>query len=415
MESESKEFQQLHQELAYYKSQLDRLAGNTIKDQYALSQLNYDLSQLRKGFQIIADIQRNFNGLTSPDTLYANVLDAIQSNMATDRVILLKPNPGRTHLKPYLWKGYSYEEVASFESIEIPISNAFPNEKKSLLMNSQISPTEFEQDLQRLFLAPYFVFTPLLNDGKLSGALFVARNVEHRLLSTKSYSQSSVDTFESIAGMISAFTQQLEKSKVMERERIRIARDMHDVVGSELSKISIACENIKKQNSANKELAAQLTNVQNAASRLVDNIGNIIWALNPVNNNTISLVGYLREYAFDYLEMNHLPLTFQAPDLSDDLPVRHEARTHIFMVVKESLHNIVKHAKANQVTIQISINNNVFSCSVSDTGIGFSPKIIHRFGNGLRNMEQRVAETGGTFSITSIPGKGTKVQLNVPL
>ncbi|CAN5303068.1 hypothetical protein BH10BAC4_BH10BAC4_07600 [soil metagenome] len=415
MQEDSLELDQVRKELAYYKAQVDQLAGNTMKDQYGLAQLSYDHSQLMKGFQIIADIQRSFNAFTSPDALYRSVLDAILSNMSTDKVVMLMPDYAKMNLKPNLWRGYSQEESSVFAAVEIPISMAFSKEKKSHLVNSQIEPTKFEKQLQQLLGAPYFVFTPLHNDGKLWAALFAGRNYENRLLSTKSYSQSSVDTFESIAGMISSFTQQLEQNKLMEKERIRIARDMHDDVGSELSKISIACENIKKQYPSDLELRNHLSNVQTAAGKLVDNIGNIIWALNPINNNTISLIGYLREYAYDYLEMNQLALDFDAPELSVDHPIRHEARTHIFMVIKEALHNIVKYADATKVNINVILKDNSISCEVSDNGKGFSKTDQRNFGNGLRNMQQRISETGGAFSITSAYGKGTRVSLEVPI
>lgn len=412
MDDLNEDLERLQNELAYYKKQVDLHAGNALRDQYALAQLSYDNAQLMRSFQLIADIQRTFSAYSTVDALYCAVLEAMVSLLENDRVVLLKANGPA--LRPQLWRGFSEDEARELSAKEFLAPEAFYTHKESLMVNSQREPTVFEQELQLVFMSPHFILTPLVKENLIWGALFTGRKYEHKVMSYKSFAKSNIDTLEVIAGMISAFTLQIEKIKQMESERSRIARDMHDDVGAELSRISIACANVKGQYESNPELSEQLSLIQNSSSQLISNIGDIVWALSPVNNNTLSLVGYIREYAYNYLEMNHIFLSFEAPELPLDDEVRHEVRTHLFMVVKECLHNIIKHAAATKVGVAITITNDVFSCTISDNGIGFEINQEPKFGNGLRNLSQRMVEMGGIFNITSKPHAGTMVEFAAP-
>ena len=407
------ELERLQNELAYYKAQVDWHAGNALRDQYALAQLSHDRSQLMKSFQLIADIQRTFNAHSTPDALYSTVLEAMLSLMEIDRVVLLKSIG--TVLKLHLWKGFSESEGCQWKNKEFRVSENFFTERKPLFINSETEPTSSERELQVIFGCPYFIVVPLVKENLVWGALFTGRMHEHKVMYYKPYTKSSVDIMEAIAGMISAFTSQIERNTQMERERSRIARDMHDDVGSELSRLAIACDNVKKQYPSDSKLQDALSHIQNSSSQLINNIGNIIWALNPINNTTLSLVGYIREYASDYLEAHRVSLSFKAPELPVDRLVRHEVRTHLFMVLKECLHNVIKHAAATKVSIQITLESDLFSCTIQDNGKGFELNQKRAFGNGLRNIRQRMEEIGGTLSFKSRPQEGTTVQFAVPI
>jgi signal transduction histidine kinase len=190
---------------------------------------------------------------------------------------------------------------------------------------------------------------------------------------------------------------------------------MHDDIGSELSKIAITCEHLKKRFPTQADTINELDIIKGSTAAIVNNIGNIIWALNPINNTLDGLLGYLREYAFEYLEIHHLEVLFNLPQTTESRVISHEVRTHVFMVVKEALHNIIKHAAASVAEISIVIAQNKLVCFISDNGVGMSENKNSNFGNGLRNMKQRIAETGGNLMLYSEPGKGTKIEFKVPL
>jgi len=415
MNKKSDQIIQLEKELAYYKKQVDLLSGSTLTNQYAFTQLSNVCRKYINGFQIIADIQRSYSFYSRKEVLYENFLEGILAQMFLDRVVLLEIIPGTNEMKPVLWKGYNEEESVCMSNISIAMPETFLEEKKSILVNNEAAPDVFEMHIQNSLLAPHFILTPLVKNQQAWGALYVAMQKDINTISYIPLVRSNINMFESLAGMISAMTQQLEQREEMEKERNRIARDMHDDIGSELSKISITCENLKQEFPERTDMLKDLDIIKDSTGSIVNNIGNIIWALNPVNNTLEGLMGYLREYAFEYLEMHQLAVVFDLPENQEDLVISHESRTHIFMVLKEALHNIVKHAAATSVEIVISIVSNKMYCSISDNGSGFSTERNSLFGNGLRNMQQRITETGGKFTVQSNYREGTRLQIEVPL
>lgn len=414
MNSDSNQIQALQRELAYYKKQVDLLSGKTISNQYAFAQLSNVCKKYINGFQIIADIQRSFSFYTRKEVLYEQFIERIFSQMFLDKVMLLETTTDKKQLRPFLHKGFNEDERLRLNDTRLSMPDIFQVEKKSFLVNSEIIPSEFEQLVQAAFSVPYFILIPLVKNQQVWGALFVGMMHEFKPMSYVPLSISNIDMFESLAGMISAMTQQLEQLETIERERNRIARDMHDDIGSELSKISITCEHLKNRFPANADVIKDISIIKDSAGSIVSNIGNIIWALNPVNNTMDSLLGYLREYIFDYLEMHRLAAIFSFPETSGRQVIPHETRTHIFMVVKEALHNVVKHANASAVTVRIVLSSNTLTCSVTDNGAGMAEEKNNSFGNGLRNMRERITESGGSLSIGPGSTGGTTVELEVP-
>lgn len=406
---------QLERELAYYKNQADRLSGSTLNNQYALVQLSNICKKNISGFKIIADLQRSFNFYSRKEDIYEQVMENIFSQLFLDRVILFEIQKNDESLKPFLYKGYGAEDLGKIEQSSLIVPAAFFSEKKPLLVSRDSITTDLENTIRETFLTKYFILLPLIKNQTVWGALFVGMQHEIKSLQYLSFSEQNIDMFESLAGIISAMTLQLEQKEIMEKERNRIARDMHDDIGAELSKISVNCSLLETKSGADQEMLKELKVIKDSAGSIVSNIGNIIWALNPDNNTIDNLLAYLREYTYDYLEMHGIipVLDFRQTQVAEQ--ISQEARTHIFMVLKEALHNIIKHAKADTVTLQIVSQSKIFICTITDNGIGFNSDNKNRFGNGLRNMRQRISETGGTLTINSSQGEGTTLVLQVPL
>ncbi len=414
MDEGSEHITQLEKELAYYKKQVDMLSGSTLSNQYAFTQLSNVCRKFINGFHIIAGIQRSFSFYSQKDELYEQFLESIFSQMFLDRVVLLEINTNRNELKPTFWKGFTQTETEQLKETVLIVPENILLQKRSMLVNGETILTPFEMQLRNSLLTSNFILTPLVKNQQVWGALFFGMQDEFNTISYIPLSISNIDMFESLAGMISAMTQQLEQRELMEKERNRIARDMHDDIGSELSKISINCEHLKNRFSTSPDIIEDLDIIKESTIAIVNNIGNIIWALNPVNNTLESLLSYLREYTFEYLEMHRLSVVFNTLELAENRVISHEVRTHFFMVVKEILHNIIKHAAATKVEINISTDPTKLSCSIKDDGTGFYIDQQNAFGNGLRNMKQRITETGGLLIIDSAPGKGTTIKLEIP-
>lgn len=195
-------------------------------------------------------------------------------------------------------------------------------------------------------------------------------------------------------------------------ERLRIAEDLHDDFGSGLSKISLLSEVVKKKTPS---APSELDKIAAAAKELLLKMSEVVWALNHHNDTLPSLAAYIRRYAGGFFEDSGLRCHF---DIPAELPEAHlpgEVRRNVFLVVKEALHNILKHAGAEVVDIRFLLKNNEMEMVIRDDGRGFDPASTGRAGNGLRNMEKRMQAAGGSFAVESAAGKGTITRLNLPL
>jgi ligand-binding sensor domain-containing protein/two-component sensor histidine kinase len=207
----------------------------------------------------------------------------------------------------------------------------------------------------------------------------------------------------------------LEKEQAIEKERNRIARDMHDDLGSGLTKIAILSEVAKTQLQQPDKAKAQLENISVSSRELVDSMQDIIWVLNPKNDTLESLASYIREYALKFFEPFETSLQFKYPDEIPVVKLTEEQRRNIFLVIKESFNNIAKHAWCNNVVLQLSkINNNIIF-SIEDDGKGFDISNTRAFGNGLQNMRNRMQQIDGNYTITSALGNGTVTRISVLL
>lgn len=208
----------------------------------------------------------------------------------------------------------------------------------------------------------------------------------------------------------------LEKERVVrdaeEQERRRLAKDIHDDLGSGLTKINFLSELILSNTRHLPEVVHNSMAVQETARKMVSNMRDLIWALSPENTTLANLVARIREYTSDYLEDTIAVPEFSIPDNLPQHPVNKESHRQLLMVVKESLNNSTKHSGAAKVLVGITVTDTDFIMEIADDGQGF---VRGTGGNGLNNMESRVAAIGGTVTITGGPGKGTAVKVTVPL
>lgn len=194
----------------------------------------------------------------------------------------------------------------------------------------------------------------------------------------------------------------ISRQNALEDERTRIAADMHDDLGSELTKI-----NYLSQMAMNAENTAEnLEKIKHTAGSLVENMSNLIWAMKEENNSLHDLIAYLKIYSYDYLENNGIQLKFEVDEWLKDAEIKGDLRRNIFLAVKEILHNVVKHSQANLVEISVENNENL-RLKIRDYGIGFSAQDLHRktVRNGLINIKKRIEKIGGKATLHSEPGK----------
>jgi two-component system sensor histidine kinase UhpB len=200
-----------------------------------------------------------------------------------------------------------------------------------------------------------------------------------------------------------------------EAERIRIARDMHDEVGAGLTRIVMRSEQVKLHLQSGQELKNGMVDTLEkmaAESReLSHSIGEIVWALNPKNDTFDALCAYLRNYAYDYFEEVGIACSINFPETIPNMPVSPDLRRNVFLILKESINNIVKYSEASEGEITLQLSENHFSLTIKDNGKGVNNDIVSSSGNGLGNMKKRAEECGGKFTFINKQGEGIAISI----
>lgn len=186
----------------------------------------------------------------------------------------------------------------------------------------------------------------------------------------------------------------IEKQEAVENERNRIASEMHDDLGSGLTTIRYLSDRALR-NVSSVEEQSHIKKIADQSNSLVRNMSEIIWAMNSRFDTLENLMAYVRRYASEYLEEYKIKLAWQQE--MDEVVVRisGEKRRNVFLVIKEALHNVVKHASANHVHISITAYTDKVEIVIQDDGIGFNTGLVNDHGNGLHNMQKRMKQIGG--------------------
>lgn len=205
---------------------------------------------------------------------------------------------------------------------------------------------------------------------------------------------------------------ELEKLKAgMEgqmKERKRIASEIHDDLGSGLTSILFMADSISN---IPDKARGKISNITEAARNVMNNMNEIIWSMNTEYDSLEDLVAYIRHHSAELLTQVNIPYKFIIQGEISNVNISGVHRRNIHLVVKESIHNIIKHAHASMVTIQFAFDKNIH-IEIADNGKGMDKDALNKFGNGLKNMRKRMESIGGTWDISN--HQGTKVKISVP-
>lgn len=205
----------------------------------------------------------------------------------------------------------------------------------------------------------------------------------------------------------------IERQQALERERTRIAKDIHDHLGANLTRISLLSQSAQGELENPLEAAEQLNRIYDTSRELTRAMDEIVWAVNPQHDTLDSLASYLGNFAQEYLVPIHIRCRLDVPLHLPHWPISAEVRHNVFLAFKEALHNVVKHAGATEVLIRLTPATDGFALRVCDNGRGFDPAAAAPArpgrGNGLKNMRQRLEQNGGHCRIQSTLA-GTEVE-----
>ncbi|GAA4464803.1 hypothetical protein GCM10023093_15880 [Nemorincola caseinilytica] len=197
-------------------------------------------------------------------------------------------------------------------------------------------------------------------------------------------------------------------------ERMRIAKDMHDDLGSGLSKISLTA-GLAARKVGDTTVLHDVRQISAISKDLVDNMHDLIWVLNPENTTLDNLVSRMREYCADYLDGMGLEPVLIFPSVCPPTRISHEAQRNLFFTVKEAINNVVKHAGATSIHITVVIDEQALHITIADNGKGIDLGRTKNSGAGLRNMKQRIESIGGTYVLDTQASKGTTISVSVSL
>jgi signal transduction histidine kinase/ligand-binding sensor domain-containing protein len=207
----------------------------------------------------------------------------------------------------------------------------------------------------------------------------------------------------------------LEQQHELERERTRIAQDLHDDLGAGLTEIGLLGGLLQKPSLSPERDRQGLHRIVQRCRELVTALDEIVWAVNPRNDSMNSLGGYLARYAQEFLEPTSIRCRLQIEDLDSHYVFNSEQRHNLFLAFKETLTNVARHSGATEVNVRIFLENKkrIVVC-IEDNGHGLPP-VVRDSADGLINLRQRLARVGGDCEITSAPNGGVIVRMSLPV
>jgi signal transduction histidine kinase/ligand-binding sensor domain-containing protein len=207
----------------------------------------------------------------------------------------------------------------------------------------------------------------------------------------------------------------LQTLNAIERERLRISKDMHDHVGSVLTQVSQLTDMGLNETDDTPMVKKRFERIGNRARVAVQALDEIVWATNPKNDNLASFAEYVSRFSDEFFEHTNIRCWQDVPASLPAMPLRADVRHNVFLAVNEALNNALKHSKCSEVWLKMKVDEGEVTLRIEDNGTGFVPAQTAPGGNGLGNMETRLTECGGRVKLISTPGKGTCVTFVFPI
>jgi signal transduction histidine kinase len=201
----------------------------------------------------------------------------------------------------------------------------------------------------------------------------------------------------------------------LDLERSRIARDIHDDIGTRLTKLVLQGEIAQSKLPAGSPVGSQLERLCDGLRAVLAAMDEVLWAVNPRHDTVANFIAYICHYTEEFLQATGMQCQMDVeqdlPPLNFELP----RRRSLLLVVKEALNNAAKHSGANQVQLKIHCSNSKLRLTVADNGRGFDLNTVNKDRNGLLNFSARMKEAGGECRIVTRPGAGCRVEFTIPL
>ena len=207
-----------------------------------------------------------------------------------------------------------------------------------------------------------------------------------------------------------------EQQRMLAADRMRIAQDLHDDLGANLTRIGMLSDLVRSPSITADESRKYLDQIFENATGLAKHLNEIVWAISPHNDAVEPFSAYLCKYAQDFLAATNARCRIDLPDRLPDIQLPSAVRHNLFLAAKEAIHNAAKHSHAETIRLQLAVANGGLTITIEDDGRGVATADKATTGSkGFQNMQRRMNDIGGTFSCDSRPGGGTSIRLTVPV
>jgi signal transduction histidine kinase len=206
----------------------------------------------------------------------------------------------------------------------------------------------------------------------------------------------------------------LEQQESLLAMRNHISQDLHDDIGASLSNINILNELARRNLSQPEKSAGYLSKASEDIQRISESLSDIVWNINPRYDQLDTLFVRMKRYAADMFDGKNIGSRFEFPETESGIQLSMTQRRDLYLIFKEAVNNLVKYSGATEALVKLTTDNHQLQLLITDNGKGFDRTSL-RAGNGLHNMEQRAAAAGGSLFINSVPGEGTRVELQLKL
>ena len=210
--------------------------------------------------------------------------------------------------------------------------------------------------------------------------------------------------------MKNQYEKEIAVYKGQQEERERISADMHDELGSGMTAIRLMSEIARNKMKENTPI--EIEKISRSADEVLNKMNAIIWSMNSGNDTVDNLVSYIRSYAIEYFDGTPITCKVLTPENINHRELSGDKRRNLFLCVKETLNNALKHSRATEIRIYF-VTDDILTIRIVDNGIGVDLENVRPFGNGLKNIAKRMESIGGTYQIENHEGTVTTLRLSI--
>jgi signal transduction histidine kinase len=207
--------------------------------------------------------------------------------------------------------------------------------------------------------------------------------------------------------------EQTERQRSLEKERARIAQDLHDDLGANLTQIVFLSQRVEAVQQDTQEMERWFRLIPATARKTIQSLDEIVWAINPRHDSLESFANYLSQFAQQHMGLAQVRCVLDVPTVLPTMALSAEVRHKLLLASREALQNVATHANATEARVTLQLDDDSLVIIITDNGRGFDPERAGTEGNGLANIRRRLEDIGGRAEIVTAPGKGTTVQLIV--